>query len=45
VYLERTGHADRPEQLALEVANAIRSSGGDSILRQMNETRTARESE
>ena len=45
VNLERTGHADRPEQLALEVANAIRSSGGDSILREITQTRAARESD
>ena len=40
VHLERTGHAEHPEQLALELANAIRSAGGDSILREINETRT-----
>jgi hydroxymethylbilane synthase len=45
VYLERTGHADRPEQLALELANAIRSSGGDSILHEITQTRATSESD
>jgi hydroxymethylbilane synthase len=36
VYLERTGHAEHPAQLAHEVANAIRSSGGDSILQEIS---------
>lgn len=39
VYLERTGQVDHPERLALEVANAIRSSGGDSILQEIAQTR------
>jgi hydroxymethylbilane synthase len=42
---EGTGHPDHPEQLALEVANAMRSSGGDGILRAITQTRAARENE
>jgi hydroxymethylbilane synthase len=41
--LERTGQADHPEQLALEVANAIRSSGGETVLRKITQARTAPE--
>ena len=39
VSVERTGPADHPEQLALEVANAIRDSGGESILGEITQTR------
>ena len=39
LHLERTGQADHPERLALEVANAIRSSGGDRILHEITQTR------
>jgi hydroxymethylbilane synthase len=42
VYLERTGHAEHPEQLALEVANALRSSGGDAILGEITRARATR---
>jgi hypothetical protein len=41
VYIERTGQVDHPERLALEVADAIRSSGGDSILQEIAQTRAA----
>lgn len=37
--LDRTGETDHPERLALEVADAIRFSGGDRILDEITETR------
>lgn len=43
VYVERAGHAEHPEQLALEVASAVRSSGGNSILREIAQTRATSE--
>lgn len=43
VHLERTGQADHPERLALELAHAIRSSGGDLILDEIVQTRAAGE--
>jgi hydroxymethylbilane synthase len=43
VCLERTGQADHPERLALEVADAIRASGGDRILRKITQARTTPE--
>ena len=39
VYLERTGQSDHPSRLALEVARAIRSSGGDRILDEITQAR------
>jgi hydroxymethylbilane synthase len=39
VYLERTGRSDHPARLALEVARAIRSSGGDQILDEITQAR------
>jgi hydroxymethylbilane synthase len=45
VCLERTGQVDQPEQVALEVANAIRSAGGDRILRKITQTGTTSESD
>jgi len=45
VYLDRTGPADQPARLALEVADAIRSSGGDCILDEITQSRRAGEAD
>jgi len=44
VYVERTGQAEHPARLALEVADAIRASGGDSILHAITQIRADGES-